>query len=151
MIEYPQGLPYPLRDGLSLQTVDPALRTQMQSGFARQRRQYTSTPTMSSVSWQLTEQQAVLFEAFFEEVLVSGSLWFECPMKTPMGAREYIARFAGMYSGPVLVPHNRWRISATLELRERPILRGGWALYAPDYILGSDLMDIAMNEKWPRA
>ena len=78
MIEYPQGLPYPLRDGLSLQTVDPALRTQMQSGFARQRRQYTSTPTMAQVSWHLTEQQAVLFEAFFEEVLVSGSLWFEC-------------------------------------------------------------------------
>ena len=151
MIEYPKGLPYPLRDGLALQTVEPALRTQMQSGFARQRRQYTNTPTTFSVSWHMTEQQALLFEAFFEEVLVSGSLWFECPMKTPMGVREYTARFAGMYSGPVLVPHNRWRISATLELRERPILRGGWAQHAPDYILHSDLLDIAMNEKWPRA
>ena len=151
MIKYPKGLPYPQRDGLALQTVDPSLRTQMQSGFTRQRRQYTSTPTRPSVLWELNDQQVILFEAFFEEVLVSGTLLFECPLKTPMGAREYIARFAGMYSGPVLVPHNRWRISATLELRERPILRGGWALYAPDYILGSDLLDIAMNEKWPRA
>lgn len=151
MIEYPKGLPYPLRDGLALQTVDPALRTQMQSGFTRQRRQHTATPTRPQVSWEMNDQQLVLFEAFFEEVLVSGTLWFECPLKTPLGVREYVARFFGMYSGPVLVPHNRWRVSATLELRERPILRGGWAQYAPDYILGSDLLDIAMNQKWPKA
>lgn len=151
MIQYPEGLPYPLREGLGLNTVEPALRTPMQSGRARQRRQYTSTPAMAAVSWELSEQQAMLFEAFFEEVLVSGTAWFECPLKTPLGPREYEARFAGVYSGPVLVPHNRWRISATLELRERPILRGGWALYAPDYILHGDLLDIAMNEKWPKA
>lgn len=151
MIEWPELLPCAIRDNYGLQTVSPMIRTEMQSGRARQRRAFTSTPTMANVSWIMTETQSQLFESWWESALVSGSKWFECPLKTPIGLRTYAARFTDVYQGPTLYGACHWRFSATLELRERPIIRGDWAEVAPEYIIMADIFDKAMNREWPAA
>ena len=151
MIQYPEGLPCFERQGYDMQTVSPLLRSTMQSGRARQRRQYLSTPTYVTAQVTMSDAQAQLFKAWFDEVLISGALEFECPLKTDLGARLYRARFADIYQGPELVGRSLWRFRCPLELTERPVLPPGWATVAPDYILRGDLLDIAMNEKWPKA
>lgn len=148
MIQYPAGLPVPTREGYDFSQVDAKVRTPMETGRARQRRKYQSVPSMVSASWIFTAAQAQLFEAWFEEVLLSGSEWFECPLSTPQGLLNYRARFVGTYDGPAPLAH-LWRIRATLELFEKPVLRGGWAAILPGYILNADILDKAANREWP--
>lgn len=151
MIQWPENLPCALREGYNLRTVSPLARTEMQSGRARQRRKFTSVPTMASVSWLMNDVQARFFESWWEGVLVSGSEWFEVPLRTPIGIRTYIARFTDVYQGPTLTGQGHWRITAELELRDRPIIDGAWAQYAPEYIVMADIFDLAMNREWPPA
>lgn len=150
MIQYPKVLPYPLREGYGFTTVSPILRTKTQTGRAIQRRKYSSTPTEASVSWVFTSTEAQLFESWFEDALVSGSQWFECELRTPQGLLPYKARFVDIYSGPKLFGVDHWTFTAELELFERPILRGGWAIYTPEFISGMNIFDIALNVDWPR-
>lgn len=150
-IPYPEGLPCALREGYSLKSVSPLVRTEMQSGRARQRRKFTSVPTMARVSWLMDTLQAQLFETWWEGVLVSGSQWFDMPLRTPIGIRTYMARFTDIYDGPLLTGTDLWKFTAELELRDRPILSGDWGLYAPEFVLLQDIFDLAMNREWPAA
>jgi hypothetical protein len=148
MIDYPASLPPPLRSGYSLQHVSPLMRTQLESGRARQRRKYTSVPTMAQVSWLFTQGQAQLFEAWFRWDLKDGAEWFFADLRTPMGLQPYECRFADMYSGPSLVGRLHWQFSATLEIKERQTLTEGWEA-APSFVINSEIFDFAMNEEWP--
>ena len=152
MIQYPAGLPCFVREGYDIETVSPLMRTQMVTGRSRQRRRYKSTPTyVSATTKPMTDVQAQLFEAWWEEVLISGSQYFECPLKTPLGMQTYTARFVDIYDGPELVGVSHWQFRCELELRNRPILPPGWAIYAPDFIANSGRFDILMNDTWPEA
>ncbi|WP_447801186.1 hypothetical protein [Pseudomonas kilonensis] len=122
----------------------------MRTGRTRFRRNYSSVPTNVKVTWSLTSIQAQYFEGWFEDVLISGSQWFECELRTPQGLQPYKAHFLDMYDGPVLFGVDHWTVSATLQLWDRPILTGGWALYAPQYILQMNLLDLAINKEWPQ-
>ncbi|MNC84265.1 hypothetical protein D3C75_1387260 [compost metagenome] len=55
-----------------------------------------------------------------------------------------------MYSGPTLVGISRWRVRAVLQLIKRPIIDKDW-LIAPEYVLYSNIVDIAANREWPEA
>lgn len=151
MIAYPEFLPEPQRDGYGFQPVSPMARSELQSGRARQRRRFTSVPTVASVTWLMDDTEAQLFEGWFEHILLSGSLWFQCPLKTPLGMDEHRARFVDIYEGPILVGESFWRFTAKLELFKRPILDAGWIIDVPDYIVMADIFDVAMNQKWPKA
>lgn len=146
--EYPSGLPYPLREGYGLKHVSPLMRTEMQSGRARQRRRFTSVPTNVPVTWQCTNEQAQFFETWFQHTLLDGSEWFTCPLKTPMGLKHYEARFTGMYDGPDLIGVSDWLFTAELEIRERQTLPKGWHEF-PDLILSQSIIDKAINREWP--
>ena len=98
MIAYPEFLPEPQRDGYGFQPVSPMARSELQSGRARQRRRFTSVPTVASVTWLMDDTEAQLFEGWFEHILLSGSLWFQCPLKTPLGMDEHRARFVDIQS-----------------------------------------------------
>lgn len=151
MIAYPTGLPYPLRDvGYGLTPVSPLVETDLQSGQSISRRRFSNTPTDAAVIWEMDDGQARLFENWFEFGLVSGSLPFECPLKTPMGIDSYQAKFKGMYQGPTLVGISRWRFQATVRMFKRPMLPPGWYL-APEYVLHSGILDLAINKEWPEA
>ena len=150
MLAYPEGLPTPQREGYGFDPVSPMTSTKLVSGRSERRRAFVSTPTVATVTWLLTPSEAQLFEGWFEYVLLSGSLPFECPLLTPMGMEPYRANFVDIYSGPVLVGVDLWRFSAQLSLFKRPLIDKEWIVDAPDYILGADIFDIAMNQEWPR-
>lgn len=152
MIAYPEGLPYPLRDaGYGFEPVSPLVSTSLQSGKTIDRRRFTNTPTVASVTWEMDDGQAQLFEAWFEYTLVSGSLPFDCPLKTPIGIETYEAKFQGMYQGPTLSGISRWRFQAKVSLFKRPLIGKDWLIYAPEYVLHSNIVDLALNREWPEA
>lgn len=153
MIEYPIYLPAPLLSGYELSTADPTLRTQLVTGRARQRRRYTSVPTFANCTWLMDARQAAFFEAWYKRVLLDGSQWFTCRIKTTetaTGTIDHICRFVGFYSGPTLTARERWSFTATLELRDRPLMPEGWEQF-PDFWFNSDIIDLAINREWPEA
>lgn len=138
--EYPNALPTPLREGYGLRHVSPLMRTQMDSGRARQRRRFTSVPSEVPVSWICNAKQAQFFEAWFRYGITDGADWFLCPLKTPLdegaAVKEYEARFTDIYRGPELVGIDHWRFTAELEIRERQTLSESDAI---DLILGKPI------------
>lgn len=105
-------------------------------------------PEAVSVSWFFNDVQGQAFEAWWRDVLIDGAIWFECPLDHPMGYDFYTCRFTDVYSGPSRVGPNLWSYSAELELRERAALEPGWGEF-PELILGSEIIDISLNKKWP--
>lgn len=150
MIQYPEGLPLPLREGYGFDPVSPMVSTQLVTGRKIRRRAHQNVPTRTSVTWLLSAPQAQLFEGWFEHVLISGTLPFECPLKTPLGLENYQANFDDIYRGPELVGVDHWRFTAELWLLKRPIVGADWVVIAPEYVLYSSIFDRAMTQKWPR-
>lgn len=148
MIQYPAELPLPLQEGYKLSTQDPKLSSQLISGRVRERRAFTFVPTSIQVRWNMDEQQASFFEAWFARTLVDGTLWFDATLKTPAGFKDYTCRILGMYDGPALVQVNRWEYTATLELRDRPLMAPGWENF-PDFWFNKNIIDMAINREWP--
>lgn len=149
-IFYPEGLPRGLHSGRSYQLVSPLMRTQMQSGRAVQRRRYGFVPEGAKIQWLFSDLQGQAFEAWWRDQLIDGSLWFECPLDTPLGYFNYTARFTDVYTGPSRVGPNLWSYSAELELRERAVLPEGEGNF-PDDILYSEIFDLTINREWPQA
>lgn len=150
MNDYPVGLPLGRQADRSYQTVEPTVRSDLESGRSRQRLRYDFTPSNVSINWLFSDQQCRLFEAWFRSSIgaLDGSQWFDIPLETALGTDTWRARFKGIYSGPTRAGRHLWSISATLELEERATLDADWALL-PSFVLGSDILDRAMNREWP--
>lgn len=149
-ITWPGGLPCALREGHAVQHGKPFMGTTMASGRTRYRRTFSSVPSTEQFSWLFTENECAAFEAWFRDALSDGAEWFNMQSRTPLGKINLVCHFAAMYSGPDLVGRDSWRISAPLEIWERPLLPPGWGLM-PEYVLGASIFDVAMNKKWPEA
>lgn len=148
---FPSGLPCPLQTGYGLQHVSPLLRSEMVSGRARQRRIFTSVPTIVSVQWLFSHPQAQAFEAWFRSMISDGAAWFSVTLRTPLGYKPYTARFTSIYQGPRLVAGRYWEVVAELELEERAVLPPPWGEFGVDLIMLQDLIDLALNQEWPEA
>jgi hypothetical protein len=147
-IFYPEELPLGLYSGRSYQLVSPLQRSDLSSGRARQRRRFTSVPETAQISWIFSDLEGRLFESWWQDLLLDGSMWFEMRLDTPLGLQDYTARFTDVYSGPVRVGPKLWSYSAQLELRERAVLPPEWGLY-PDMVLHPDIFDFVMNRELP--
>lgn len=150
MNDYPADLPLGRQADRSHQTVDPTIRSELESGRARQRLRYDFTPTNVSINWLLNDQQCQLFEVWFRssEGAGNGAQWFDIPLETPLGVGTWRARFINVYTGPNRAGRHLWVISASLELEERAVLPPDWVIL-PSFILRPDIFDIAMNREWP--
>ncbi|WP_117120985.1 hypothetical protein [Klebsiella variicola] len=149
-INYPSDyLPGPLKDSYGLKPVSPLKRSQLVTGRSRQRRAFTSTPTETGIAWIFNDAQGQAFEAWYRDVLTDGTAWFNMPLLTPVGQKNYVCRFKDIYEGPTPEGGLYWRYSADIELWERPIPPAGWGQY-PEWIVGSSLLDIALNKEWPK-
>jgi hypothetical protein len=122
MIQYPAELPLPLQEGYGLSTVDPMRATQMATGRTRYRIRHRYVPTEVKVNFNFSEAEAAQFEGWYVWAINNGFDWFEMPLQTPVGFKNYIAHFKGIYQGPDLTQISRWRYSAVMQLRERPVL-----------------------------
>ena len=151
MNDYPEGLPYPLREGYGMESVSPLISSPLQSGRFETRRNFKNTPVPVDLIWELDAGQAQLFEAWWEYTLISGSLPFDCPLLTPLGLDKYTAKFREMYKGGYLAKLNHWRFTARVWLLKRPLIDKDWLLYAPEYVLYSNIFDRTMNREWPEA
>lgn len=155
LVRYPAALPMPQLSNQRTNHVSPLMRTQLASGRARQRRRFTSVPSIKSVSWKMNQAQAQLFEVWFSAGreyggITDGADWFLCRLRTPMGIRDYQCRFTDIYSGPNELGFFLYEFSAQLELIERPLLPPGETQF-PDEIIYGSLFDRTMNQHWPEA
>lgn len=150
-LDFPANLPCFLREGYSLNHVQPFARTEMATGRARQRRTFQSVPSEITASLLLTDLEAQLFEAWFAYDAVDGTKWFNARVKTPQGLKPYACRFMDMYSGPQLTGNNQWRVECRLEIFERPLTPPEWYEFGREFILHADIIDKAINREWPEA
>lgn len=145
---FPAALPCALRDGYDINHVQPFKRTPMESGRSRSRRKFSSVPSKVDVKWLFRSAEAAAFEAWFRDVISDGADWFNMPIKSPIGMSASTCRFMEMYRGPQLVGADDWQISAVIETWERPLLPVGWGNF-PGQIVGSSVLDYAVNREWP--
>lgn len=147
-ISYPDQLPRGLYSGRSYQLVSPLQRSELTSGRARQRRRFTSVPEMVDVSWLFNDTQGIIFEAWWRDILIDGSQWFEMPLDHPLGYANYTSRFTDAYTGPIRVGPNLWSYTAQLEVRDRMAAPLGYGEF-PQYLAEAEIFDIAVNSLLP--
>ncbi|MGP9834205.1 hypothetical protein [Marinobacter sp. NSM] len=150
-IDFPKMLPTPHRSGYGLKSGPTFARTEMASGRAKQRPLNKVVPTVVPVTFLLTQEQAQIFEGWFNYEIAYGTAWFNCKLDSPMGLRDYECRFTEMYSGPERIGVRHWRYTAQFEIVERPTVSEEEYLYGRDDILYSSIFDITMNQEWPEA
>lgn len=103
------------------------IRTEMDSGRARQRKTFRLTPIHIQASWLMTTTQLDTFRTWLEFEASFGAAFFNVPLvldEMPPGspAASMVARFAAdrdisyecVLGGTPLA--DRWRVSATLEI-----------------------------------
>lgn len=119
MIKYPSILPYPLLSSTSFKQQSNTLRTEMNSGRARQRRRFLSIPTTMSATWRLSSRLATVFEGFYEHDLKANE-WFLMDVPTPQGMIEHEVRFINspMESYKPLGA-DKWSYQANIEIKKR--------------------------------
>lgn len=148
MIQYPAELPLPLQDGYGLSTVDPMRATQMVTGRTRYRVRHSYVPSDVRFNFNFSEAEAGFFEAWYARTLKNGLEWFEISLQLPSGFTTYQAHFKGIYEGPDLTQVSRWRYSAVIQLKQRPLIPDGWEQF-PDYWFNKNIIDRAVNREWP--
>ncbi|STS82068.1 alkanesulfonate ABC transporter permease [Klebsiella pneumoniae] len=69
-------------------------------------------------------------------------------LQTPAGIKFYKCRFTDIYQGPVLVARFTGSTQRRLNYGNAPLLLPHG--YYPEWIVGSSLLDIALNKEWPK-
>jgi hypothetical protein len=123
-VTWPATLPLPSVEGYGVSPQEAVLRTEMESGPARQRRRFRQTPTRITVRWLFGEYQFALFEAWYKFHADEGGQWFEITLLGGLGLLPHEARFTRQFEARLL-PARRWEVKSELEIRERPTLDEG--------------------------
>lgn len=144
---YPAGLPSPLREGYGFRPENNIQRTPLQSGRARQRVPFTSVPDYAQ--WTFYMQHDVQAQLFVSWRKLVGGAWFDIELTSPEGKFSQQARFIETPTGPYRSGVSFWTFSAQVEIRERETLPPDWAQFASDWVLNSEIFDLAMNKEWP--
>ena len=131
--KFPDLLPLPLVEEYSITPNEAIIRTQMESGTARQRRRFDSVPSRITVKWFMNASQFSLFEAWDKYHAKEGAEWFVIPLLGGLGLIEQEARFTQQFTAK-LQNGILWAITSELEIRERPTLSEG----ALDILLSND-------------
>ena len=123
-VTWPATLPLPSVEGYGVSPQEAVLRTEMESGPARQRRRFRQTPTRITVRWLFGEYQFALFEAWYKFHADEGGQWFEITLLGGLGLLPHEARFTRQFEARLL-PARRWEVKGELKIRERPTLDEG--------------------------
>jgi hypothetical protein len=151
---WPDLLPKPTVQGYTLQPEKNVLRTEMDSGPARQRRQFTQVPTVVTVRWRMNQEQLALFQSWFRWRAWSGASWFQVELLNGLGIQSQEARFWGPYKANAIHRALFWEITAKLEVRNPPMMSAG----ALDLLITGDNVDFTtqanrlhtlLHSSWP--
>lgn len=132
-ISFPEHLPYPTVEGYSIRPDEAIIRTEMESGPARQRRRYTQTPSKIGVKWIFSPEQFAVFESWYKYRAREGAEWFNITLLGGLGLTEQEARFTEQFEAG-LINGYLWQITSQLEIRDRPTLSED----AMDIVIDSD-------------
>lgn len=111
----PSSIPTPSLSGYGWSHLSSFARTDMDSGIARQRRRFLSTPATAQVSWRLNRQQLADFESFVRNSLYGGVAWFTTRLPTPSGMASVRARFTEPHRISGTDSPSIFDVSATIE------------------------------------
>lgn len=121
MADFPATLPTPLQAGYGIEPADPILRTQMQSGPARTRRQFTTFPSKMTVKWHFSQAEFAVFESWYHLTALDGQSWFNIRLANGMGTTVMEAKFEAPPKS-VAISGMCFEVSAALEVRAVPRL-----------------------------
>lgn len=113
-------LPLPLHTQ-QLSTDGRIIRTEMESGYARQRMRFDAVGDKYNVTWMFNEVQMALFRSFFKYKLKNGSLYFTMGLAAgDWGVTEALQLriMGGAYSVNKLDGNGFWSVQATLEVQD---------------------------------
>lgn len=119
MATWPTNLPLPLTSSYGIQPQQGFIRTDMDQGPARQRRRFTTTPTIYPVKFMMTESEFGIFESWFRDEADDGAAWFDIQLRGGTGLQTVEARFMQGWSASRVAPN--YEVQAQLEVRNRPI------------------------------
>lgn len=153
-VVYPKLLPLPTIEGYGIKPGEAIIRTEMESGPARQRREFEQVPSEITVKWKFDRSEFGIFEAWYKWKAKEGASWFTIELLGGLGLIDHEARFTSQWTHN-LISGTLCEINAVLEIRERPTLDEG----ALDLALSEDingliaaiehLYDVA-NNKYPQ-
>ncbi|MBB1329454.1 hypothetical protein H5087_08855 [Pseudoalteromonas sp. SR43-7] len=122
LVKYPKDLKLPLVSTHSLAQQSNLLRTDMQSGRARQRKRFQSVPTTMGATWKLNEYQAQILEGFVTHGTNDAVNWFLMPIRTPEGLIEHEVRFKQSPLEACSFNGGFWNYSTNIEIKKRQVV-----------------------------
>lgn len=116
MANFPATLPAPSIEGYSINPDKSFIRTEMDTGPARQRQIFTAVPTMVQLGWRFTAEQMADFREFFKTDIHQGTDWFQMELDIGDGRVTYGTRFTEPWQASFL-PGGHWSVSGRIEVR----------------------------------
>lgn len=116
MADYPITLPAPLLADYDISAADAYIRTQMETGIARQRRRFMARPFDVSVSFVFVGTQMATFNTFYETTLAGGTAWFSMELDFGNGPQTFTqVRFKEKLRFKKMADQT-WQVSSKLEV-----------------------------------
>ena len=119
MPTWPTTLPPPNVSGYGVNPIDPAVRTDMETGAARSRRRTAARNDQVAATWIFTDAQMAIFRAWFDDPAnaAGGAAWFTVNLALGTSGRVSVsARFVGVWQSTAL-DGLHWSVTAKLEIR----------------------------------
>lgn len=116
MANYPNTLPAPLLDSYDLNKQVPFIRTEMETGIARQRRRFRATPVEVNYAVFCVGSQMTDLLTFYDTTLSGGTAYFSMTLDLGNGAQTYNqVRFKDGLQQKKMGPQ-QWRVTSKLEV-----------------------------------
>lgn len=113
---WPETLPPPRVEGYSLSPRPSLLRTEMETGAARHRLRSLTAHYQVQAEWRFSQDGFAIFDAWWALNTRMGEQWFVLPLAVPLEVQAVEARFLAPWQAELL-PAQRWRVAAQLEIR----------------------------------
>lgn len=118
------ALPRPLADGYGMVAMPSTIRTDMDNGFARQRRRFTRAPTTVSLNFNMRADEFGIFDSWWRSVLLDGTEWFLMPLRNGVSDNYWTVRSLKPPEAS-LATIDVYRIAWQLEVDAVPALSAG--------------------------
>lgn len=117
---WPSTIPRPLASGYGLDPRPATIRTELDSGTARQRQRFTRTPTDAEWNLHLTAAQYAILDAWWHFKLNDGADWFTVQLKNGQADQTVTARFKAAPIKAEYIALDRWRVACSVEVDAMP-------------------------------
>lgn len=120
---FPTNIPKVFMGQYSYKADNNVVRTEMESGLARQRRRSIFKTVKFNVKWIFSRSELAIFEKFYSEEIYDGAGWFNIKLVNGTGESEYKARFvADSVETQTVANEHVWEVTGVLETVGMPIL-----------------------------